>query len=177
VNKIFIHIPKTAGTSISEILNLKISHKIANDYNKKIWESSFKFCVIRNPYDRLLSHYMFHKNHYNGNFFKKINVSNIEKLSFDEYTDMIIKFNNKVNNFKSQKTFITHSSGIEIDYICRFENLENDWLYLKDKLKLPDLPHNNKSDHSIYRDYYTEKTKKFVEKFYKEDLEFFEYFF
>jgi len=84
---IFIHIPKTAGTSINLALEVGVNpnrskilaannprnsrrrgpprlnrkrhtHALPEEY-KKYWKSRFTFTVIRNPWDRLLSTYMF----------------------------------------------------------------------------------------------------------------------
>ena len=70
---IHIHIPKTAGTSITKALhgkdfvlfdtNKKIwrQHATALEtrehYGKEKWDSYFKFSIVRNPFDRLVSAY------------------------------------------------------------------------------------------------------------------------
>lgn len=64
-NAIFIHLPKSAGTSISRALALPSSrHVQAADYrttNPAKFARFFKFAFVRNPYDRLLSSYAFLK--------------------------------------------------------------------------------------------------------------------
>ena len=60
---IFIHLPKTAGTSISKALGLVTSrHVPAEDYyvsNPNKFSRFFKFAFVRNPHVRLLSSHTF----------------------------------------------------------------------------------------------------------------------
>jgi len=65
-----------------------------------------------------------------------------------------------------------------IDYIGRFEDLDNSWKYICEKLNIPEipLPHKNKSEGSKdYREVYTEKTKAFVAEKYSDDIKLFNY--
>ena len=68
-----------------------------------------------------------------------------------------------------------------IDYIGRFENVENDFYEIVSHLNLEDvyLPHTNKSGNEFmvndYRHFYDEETKEIVRKNHLFDLEFFGY--
>lgn len=174
---IFIHIPKTAGTSIINVFGInKVDHILAKDIKKKQWENYFTFTVIRNPFDRLVSHYIYHTKYYGkGTIFKYLKINEWKNISFEKYIEIIKNNNDKINNFRSQYEFITHPSGILINQILYFENLKNDWVKIKDKFNLKDLSHTKRTIHKDYRFYYNFKTKKFVETFYKDDLEFFKY--
>src|SRR5258707_7699115 len=62
---IFIHIPKTAGTSLSQALFGRHSRHIPYiEYEKgnpRKFRQYFKFTFVRNPWDRLVSTYFFLK--------------------------------------------------------------------------------------------------------------------
>ena len=75
---------------------------------------------------------------------------------------------------------------IDVDYIMRFENLEEDFnkllekVGIKDKIELPHInpmPRNVDSDikSSSYKSYYDDDTKKIIEVYFKSDIEEFGY--
>ena len=63
-NFVFIHINKTAGMSVGKALGLKKQHLTAGEYKNSLgirrWNKSFKFIIVRNPWDKVVSHY-FHR--------------------------------------------------------------------------------------------------------------------
>jgi len=66
---------------------------------------------------------------------------------------------------------------ISVNFIGKFENLQNDFNNLLSKLGSENiqLPHIHKSNRSRYRTYYSEESKALVEEFYKKDIQEFGY--
>jgi len=184
---IFIHIPKTAGTSISSALNPfceesypSIKHwsavKIKEKFGSDIWNEYFKFTFIRNPYERLLSWYnMIDKNRWrpNANSFQSHVKKNIH--SFREFI-MEDKQSIDINRFPQQRIAqlkkISENGRVIVDFVGKYENLNEDFYYICKKLNIPQtiLPHINKFDHDHYMNYYTEEMIKEVNSFAEEDF-------
>src|SRR5438045_929170 len=59
---IFVHIPKTAGNSVNRVFGIgwedhKDLQRFAAELEPAVFGSYFKFAIIRNPWDRILSDY------------------------------------------------------------------------------------------------------------------------
>lgn len=180
---VFIHIPKNAGQSISNTLfdDKFPGHWSYRDYeweNKSKIEEYFKFCVIREPYSRLYSAY---------NYLKSEKCTELDKIfkekilcdfnSFENFVLLGLKKEVIKNwiHFRTQVSFITDKNNeIKVDYICRLENIDEDFNVLKNKLDIPDvlLKSDNRMGHTIDLDeLYTDDMKEIVKDVYKDDFE------
>jgi hypothetical protein len=176
---IFIHINKNGGSSVEKALNIPFEHKTALEKIKEIgqkdWNRRLTFTVIRNPWDKVVSHY-----HYRV----KTNQTNLrdDPIEFNEwvkraYGNQDAFYYDNPKMFMPQTNWITDEKGnILVDEIIHFENLENEFNKVLEKLgKNVTLPHVKKSDRGIYRDYYEEETIAIVKNWFEQDIERFDY--
>lgn len=205
-NFIFFHVPKAAGSSISKALNESLRNDVlANDKNNafkkflsqkgRIWhnhatseevkeylgnelyQSYFKFCFVRNPFDRLVSLYHYTKQ-------KEVIIYKKNKLKLPKFSKQIIdagSFENwiKAGNLGSTQTkFLSDNKGeFLVDFVGRSENLQADFSYICGVLGIQNtiLPQVNVSKHDDFKKYYNEDTKEIVSNWFKKDLELFDY--
>lgn len=176
---LFVHIPKTAGTSILNVLKDKgldpwdrrsveyprghLPLVILKQQNI-VSESVFSFAVVRNPYTRTYS--CFHQ-------FNKTNKTNI---SFSEYLKNIQR--NNISRITPllhlpQYLYVINEHGVvSTDKIYRFEDLSE----LKNDFDL-ELGFDNPGKYVIelYNKDYTDEAIDLVQKIYKSDFDRFEY--
>jgi chondroitin 4-sulfotransferase 11 len=177
---LFIHIPKTAGTSIVGSLidqsNYKNkSHVLASYYSDEEWLSSFSFVVIRNPFERFISHWLYHTTNYDGLMFSKRGFK-IKNISLLEYYHLSKYLDDFKSNWKTMCQYITHPTGKPVDLIIRFENLECGWRSLCNEIGIDkSLIKLNSTSHMYYRNYYDEKSKEAIGNWYDIDLKTFGY--
>ena len=197
---IFIHIPKNAGTSIEQCLggDLKKIHKgkvhasPRDKHYRKLWkdESYFKFCFTRNPFDRLVSAYeydnlMSKRKGYpmrpkGPDTARRNKVASLAKLGAEGFNIFVKNFFYKRKGaapywYRRQSYW---TEGEEYDFIGRVENIQNDFQFVSDKLQIENkLKKINVSKRKEYKAYYNEESIEIVSKFYKKDLEKFNYSF
>jgi hypothetical protein len=165
---IFVHVIKTGGTSIATALNMndKKCHMPASEIRKKvgqkIWNDYFKFTFVRNPFEKIVSQY-----HYNRWQW------GLKDSTFKEY---INKWNKgkKISSFPQLNLFYIDE---KIDFIGKYENLQEDFNTICDKIGIPhkELPHKNATKHKHYTEYYDDETRQIVAEKYAKDIEYFNY--
>lgn len=123
---LFVHIPKTAGTSILDALRSKGLDTWTRKYvrghdpigvllENNNTENTFKFAVVRNPYQRTYS------------AFHQYNKGNAEKISFVQF---LLNIKNNIISKETpllhlpQSFFLTLDGMVAVDKIYKFENIK-----------------------------------------------------
>lgn len=189
----FIHIPKTAGSSIETLVG-GTGHYSFKSYNKNIvgLESSFGFAFVRDPWKRLLSCFYHtepttgkntHGYELSPRGFKSFVLKEMKKdigfykkvYSWPEYPE-----GHTHRHYLPQSFYITDWAGnIGVDFVGRVENLEPDWRFVSEKIYgfYRPLPFVNKSLYVFdYKSHFDDNNvNAIVAEFYKDDFEIFGY--
>lgn len=188
---IFIHIPKTAGSSIEHLLrdegryeldfigvrNGRSTHHYMGIELKMIlkdlYPKYYKFSFVRNPYDRLISEYFWCRIKDVGHKFNK---------TFDEFLDYVEdviknkKFFKPIENdhFIPQYSFLFFNNKLLVNNIFKYEDIETVAPLIKKRLKIKtQLQHLNKSVKNEIT--LTQEQKDRIYNLYKIDFETFNY--
>lgn len=172
----FIHIKKNAGTSVYKWLRKNGIDFVCGDspdnsriYNQHIParhyknEQSWKFCVVRNPYSRVVSFY---------NWYRRLPKH--QNVSFEEFINLDHKNGRAAGVWNLQKDYMVDDNETDlIDKIFYFENLENE---IKEHFEIDNkFPFLNKSTVGDYKDYYNDITRELIYNRLKDDFEYLGY--
>lgn len=182
---IFIHITKTAGTSVARSLFGYLPyHYTAIDYRviygRKTFAQYFKFAFVRNPWDRLYSAFRYLKA---GGWDNKDKAWADENLgNYNDFNTFVRQWLTPDNickhlHFKPQYPFICDANGrVLVDYLAYFETLDDDFRKIARRLNIEaDLGCHNVNAGSSYRDVYDEESRRIVTEIYAKDIELFGY--
>ncbi len=183
---IFVHIPKCAGVSVAHALFgcLGGGHLSLNEYRivfgKKVFSRMFKFAFVRNPWDRLFSAYRFLRKGGFGSMDAAISRKVRRYATFEDFVLAIANTSlmSEVIHLRPQTYFVQVGRAIPLDFIGRFETLEEDFCKLSEILGVQvGLPKSNVSGDGFagYRQAYTSKSKDVVARIYRSDIRAFGY--
>lgn len=180
---IFIHIPRTAGSSMVKAGIHEVYGHVGIDwyYNKdrKFAEDTFKFAFVRNTWDRIHSsyHYIVNSSNHSKDYkFKNEHLKKVE--SFEQFVlDELQKPHiQEFMHFKPQVEYLQINGKTKVDFIGKFETLTKDIEYVSERTgKKILLPHINQTKKPKYRDVYSEAMRKKIYAIYKEEIEKFEF--
>jgi len=205
---IFVEVPKTGSSSIRSILGyppkphlniVQIRHQMKNYWThydgwhnrileglylwipyryRKHWGTKqfnayYKFGFVRNPWDRVVSLYR-----------RREGLQLREEMSFPEFVDWI-KYSSSTCLHPVPQTnqldwFVDPHGNKLVDFIGRFENLEEDWAKVADIIGADRaLPHVNKNPGKkrSFQDYYDDRSRDIIAQKFKIDIETFGYTF
>jgi hypothetical protein len=192
---LFVHIPKTAGNSIQSVLRdysedelvalrseqdgverfglrnprykLK-KHSTLADYRAALGETEFgnlyKFTCVRNPWDRMISLYFTPTQNAAAWDRKKFRKIIVKALPVSDYLRLNERDNDPFGN---------------VDYIMRFENLEDDFRTVCAALDISPtiLPKYNRSNREHYSKYYDDELRELVRARFAAEIKRFGYTF
>ena len=189
---VFVHVFKTAGTSIKRALRryaMPSWHEYANSVFKRVgipqfgppaypdhllasqlveqigldkFKSYFSFAFVRNPWDWELSHYKYILRSKSHHYHQE--VSGLK--DFSEYVRWRCD-----GRFKLQGDFVVMNDEIVVDYVGRFENLENDFQLVCNRLDINStLARLNTTRRTSYREHYNDTTAELIRRTYLCDI-------
>ena len=174
---IFFAVPKTGSQSswktfrhyVDIVDNQHVQPpKVKKEY-PELWASCFKFCFIRNPWDRMVSHYFY--NLIAGDPLK-------EKMSFQDYVYEHVLMGEPTGpkeclHCKEQTAWSDH-----VDYVARYENYKEEVYNIFNLIGIKEEPKfhlENKTEHKSYTEYYDDKSIMIVYEKFKEEIERYNY--
>jgi len=158
---------------IDEIAKVEHGHitcrEIQPFLDSALWESYFKFAVVRNPYDRFVSFCAF-INRADLNFAKQP-LPKMKQTIEDKAVQQRILF-------RPQYEFVTDvDKNLLVDFVGRYEQLQEAYNQVCTQLNIPNtkLTKINRSIHKPFAEYYDEELRQAVFAFYRQDFELFGY--
>ena len=114
------------------------ARKIKNRIDPEVWNNYYKFCIERNPWDRVISQYYWRQRHLENNsmpcvsdFLESNDVRSLKRKGYRLYT------------IRNQ---------VAVDRICRYESLEQDLEEVRQHLGIPDQLQLPKAKSGIRKD-------------------------
>ena len=199
---IFIHIPRTGGTSIElslcgrtwDRIDLKtkhVPHEVARKRYARYWNEYFKFSFVRNPFDWLVSMWSLSMEVYNSKRRRRYKMAPYFTTDFKEFVFTMTRYckpgyygqtwipgMNKIEHVDRMHAIqVRNLAGI--DFIGKYEKLQQDFERLctiinAPKKKLP-ITAPSTMRHKNYKLYYDEQLKLAVSKCWYPDLHVFNY--
>lgn len=185
----FIHIPKNAGTSITawlmatgDFTEMGRKHDTIQHVNNDLMQSLKWFAVVRNPYERLLSHYHFHCKYYNTR------MQHPRLASKEKYYTRHQQMQKGFEHYCLSPYQIAHRDPMWYDdrycpqviwindsvHLLRFEKLHKDFGWVQDRVgcdsPLPSI-NGTPEDNVNYRKHYTQKIRDVADQHFKADLD------
>lgn len=196
-NFIFVHIFKTAGTSVKRALRrhaMPAWHEPANQLLKRIgipqfgpqhypdhmtasdlieqtslesFNSKFSFAFVRNPWDWELSHYKYILRKPRHEFHDEVRRLG----AFSEYVRWRCD-----RRFQLQSSFLVHDGQRVVDFVGRFETIDADFQNVAQRLKISTkLKRLNQTRRTIYQRHYDTSTADLIAVAYRTDIAEFGY--
>lgn len=189
MKSVFLHIPKTGGTSINNMLRPELNdHYTWEDWfvtgkntTRTVLDHSeyFVYSFVRNPWDRIVSLYHYKKNTHQEGFQK----NKTDLLGFNDWIQAVYVDKDKdyigAHELKTYLDFLSYGGDIKVDFIGKLENIEKDVVELCDILGKPIPPIKCKNVRECktktYQEEYTPETVNIIGDYFTQDIKTFNY--
>lgn len=200
---IFVHIPKTGGTSVEDLiwpshakrsdadlwmgfidlyrnkyqtggLQHLCASQIREEIGDTVFDNYFKFSIVRNPWDKAVSQYVYMSKRTDLREY----IGMGPKDGFKRYLNLISS--RKHVQWEPQVSFLLDANrNCIVDYIGRFENFNHSVELIARKIGIPisKIPHTNKGKRRDVEEYYDSESREIVAAMYEEDIKAFGYSF
>jgi len=154
----------------------KLKIYVVTETIQDILLESYNFTFVRNPWDRILSLFIGQL----GSDLRlrktlscelQVNINSIELNHFESFVDIISKqCDIKSDNHYVSQSYLLDNFNCGLDFIGKFETLNQGWKELQKLFYLEDLKTLNKTKHYPYQYYYNKRTRRLISERYKEDI-------
>jgi hypothetical protein len=196
---IFIHIPRTGGTSIEVSIQGRDQwgiestekHLIASTAKKiyaDFWNEYFKFSFVRNPWSRMVSTCKYGDDHPKEKYRtygcslknNKFSLgSYLERFPTNREIDPRSKSANEIFGEPINNSVYMNILNEKLDFIGKLENINHDMEYVSHKigkkLQLKNREKSKRKSKKDYKYYYTEETIQQIQNLYDFDIKKFGY--
>ena len=187
---IFLHVPKAAGTSVSQPLYGRfLGHYTAQqifDFDPSLLQTIPSFGVVRNPWDRCVSAFRFARRPaLDDNVTPSINAAVRDQLTHFESFDSFVHDWLSVHDvnaldyvFQEQSYFLMDGQNNQmVDFVGQVEGMDQVEAWVNSKLSSPVSFQklNVSGEGTDYRAWYNTETKALVNKIYGRDVSNFRY--
>ena len=167
--------------------------KVKKRIKKSVWDNYFKFTVVRNPWDLVVSRYwwersLFEKKNDNKSFdpleiivkvfeldtYKRRLDAGVDVSSFDAFLQTFPE------RFKNTRYYFDSNGSCFADYYIRYENLHDGFRDVTERLglgsiALPKFKVSQRKTPKHYSEYYNEDSRQLVRKMFQQEVDFFGY--
>jgi chondroitin 4-sulfotransferase 11 len=180
---IFVHINKTGGTSIEKVFDpladrqdVPFKHQPLAFYRDRFpaqFRDYFKFSIVRNPWDWLVSRFYWSRDH--------------QRLIDYSFRELVRRLQHRIplsaaapwmeGALAPQLDRLSIDGRLGVDLVGRFESLQRDFETICRIVGMTPvtLPHVFKTDHGSYTECYDRETRAIVERLYADDIAAFGY--
>ncbi len=142
----------------------------------------FRFTFVRHPLDRLVSCYaqkivLYARQLQMPLLFWRYGRRFWPEMSFAEFVTAVaaIPDGRADRHFCSQHTFVYRQGAPIVDFVGRFEQLAQDWEFVRQQANIGPLPHFNPSPHKPFAEMYTPALAQLAVARYRQDMALFGY--